>query len=373
MQTRFHTLPASAGTARQLRSLHFGCGLPGPKTYIQAALHADEVPALLVAHHLLAQLSALEAAGQIQGQVVLVPMANPIGLAQELQGSHFGRFDFGSGLNFNRNFRHFTPALIPRLEGRLGADAASNVALVRAQSLALLAPPEGTVETEAQALKRLLQTLAVDADTVLDLHCDNQAVMHVYCGTPLAEPTRALATRLGAQALLSCRESGDDPFDESLSRHWWELAEHFGARFPIPTACLSTTVELRGETQVDDALAGHDASAIIDFLRDRGQIAGTPAPLPEALCEVTPLEAVQPLHAPHAGVLIFHKAPGDVVQAGELVLEVLDPHTDERTPVHAKTSGLLFARVSRRWAGTGMRLAKIAGTQPLRSGKLLSM
>ena len=72
MQTRFHDLPAaSTGTSRRLRSLHFGRGENGRKAYLQAALHADEVPPLLAAQALIARLSALEATDSIAGEVVL--------------------------------------------------------------------------------------------------------------------------------------------------------------------------------------------------------------------------------------------------------------------------------------------------------------
>ena len=59
--------------------------------------------------------------------------------------------------------------------------------------------------------------MAMDAAIVLDRHCDTQAVLPVYAGTPLAEATLPLAAYLGAQALLVCKVLGDDPFDESVS------------------------------------------------------------------------------------------------------------------------------------------------------------
>jgi hypothetical protein len=375
MRTLLHTLPAlSAGTTRQLRSLHFGAGRSGRKAYLQASLHADEVPAMLVAQHLRRRLGELEAAGLIEGEVLLVPMANPIGLSQDLQGSAFGRFDLSTGQNFNRGYRHLTAALLPRIEPRLGADAAANTALIRAEALALLA--DWQPQTETEALKRLLQTLAMDADLVLDLHCDHQAVLHLYAGTPLAAPAQDLARLLGAQALLLARVSGDDPFDETLSRIWWELAEQLAGRFPIEPACFAATVELRGETEVAHELAARDAEALLAFLQQQGHLGGPllrPAPAASAACAATPLEGVEPLSAPHSGILVFAKAPGDQVTAGELVAELIDPLTDAVTPLHASVSGLLFARVARRWASRGMRVAKIAGARAYRSGKLLSM
>jgi uncharacterized protein len=371
MQTHIHELPAaSAGTQRHVRSLHFGSGASGRKAYLQASLHADEVPPMLVAQALIERLSALEAAGAIAGEIVLVPMANPIGLAQDVQGSAFGRFDLGTGVNFNRQFKHLTAALIPLVEPRLGSDAAANTHSIRAACLQLL--KDWRPSSEAEALKRLLQTLAMDADLVLDLHCDNQAVMHVYTGTPQTAALRPLAGYLGAQALLFSEVSGDDPFDESISRIWWELAAHFEGRFPIEhNACLAATVELRGETEVTHELAEHDADGLLAYLRHLGHVDGL-APPPPAGCEPTPLEGVEPVTAPASGIVVFAKAPGDWVEAGELVAELIDPLTDERTPLHARASGRCFARSARRFATRGMRLAKIAGATAYRSGKLLS-
>jgi len=208
---------------------------------------------------------------------------------------------------------------------------------------------------------------------VLDLHCDNQAVLHLYTGTPLAAQAAPLASCLGAQALLTCTSSGDDPFDETVARVWWELAAHFKGRFPIAQACFAATVELRGEAEVEHGLAARDAGALIEWLRYEGLIDGRAAPLPSPLCEATPLEGVEPVTAPHSGLLVFLKAPGDAVQAGEPIAELLDPLTDQTTPLLAGVTGTLFARVARRYASRGMRVAKIAGKQAYRSGKLLSL
>ncbi|MFY7866729.1 succinylglutamate desuccinylase/aspartoacylase family protein [Roseateles sp.] len=382
MRTKLHALqPASAPIQRQLRSLHFGRASSGRKAYIQASLHADEVPPMLVAQHLITMLRQIDAAGLIEGEIVLVPMANPIGLSQEMQGSLCGRFDLATGINFNRHYQHLSAALIPLLEPVLSADPVHNTVRVREASLSLLNERAASPTlTETERLKLTLQILATDADLVLDLHCDTQAVMHVYTGTPLAEAARPLAQLLGAQALLVALDSGDQPFDETVSRSWWELAAHFGPERPIPLACFAATVELRGEQQVDDGLARDDALALLQFLRLKGHLAEGPAlPLPaldlasRPLCEPTPLEGVEPMVAPHHGILLFFKSPGDEVSAGEKVAEVVDPLTDQRTPLCARFAGRLFARVSRRYVSAGMRVCKVAGQQAFRSGKLLSL
>ena len=48
------------GSERQLHSFHYGPEQPQGKVYIQAALHADELPGMLVAWHLKQRLTELE-------------------------------------------------------------------------------------------------------------------------------------------------------------------------------------------------------------------------------------------------------------------------------------------------------------------------
>src|SRR5215470_9576609 len=93
------------GTTWRLPVFRFtGQGSDAPKVYIQAALHAGELPGTALLHFLLPQLSQADAAGAILGDITVVPHANPIGLAQWHFGSMEGRFDLASRTNFNRDF-----------------------------------------------------------------------------------------------------------------------------------------------------------------------------------------------------------------------------------------------------------------------------
>jgi uncharacterized protein len=259
-------------------------------------------------------------------------------------------------------------AVAGALQGRLGRDAQANVALVRAalrDAVAAL-PAQHPVED----LKLQLLRLAVDADIVLDLHCDGQAVLHLYGLTPQAELCAELGALLGAQAILLATESGDGPFDEACSRPWFVVAQS-QPQAELPLACFSSTVELRGGADTDHALAQQDADAIIEFLRRRGLLAGTPQPLPAPRCQPTPLAGSEAVVAPHSGVVVFHQRPGEHVEAGALVADLVDLEDGEITPLRAQSSGVLYARVATRWATPGQRLAKIAGTSLARTGKLL--
>jgi predicted deacylase len=371
MHAQTHAIATEPGIAvYQLSSFHYGTAGSAKKVYIQAALHADEVPAMLVAHFLRRELDRLELEGRVRGEIILVPAANPVGLSQVVHGMPFGRFDLGTGVNFNRDFQHVAEALKQSLEGRLGADAAANVAAIRSEARAVIArwEPLDPVAT----LKKTLLSMAIDADIVLDLHCDNEAVLHLYTGSALAEQVKPLAALLGARALLLSDASGGAPFDEACSRLWWDLAAHFGPSAPIPPACAAVTVELRGEMDVRYDYAEQDAQALLQYLAREGVLDIPVMPLPEALCAPTPLAGVEPLHAPQSGVLVFRKARGEQVMAGEAVADIVNPVTGNTATVHASRDGLLFASTAHRHLLRGMHICKIAGPTPFRSGSLLS-
>ncbi|WP_352707301.1 succinylglutamate desuccinylase/aspartoacylase family protein [Mesorhizobium sp. M0195] len=70
-------------------------------------LHADELPGMVILSHLVRLLQERES--EPNGEIIIVPCANPIGLSQRVQGYHAGRSDLGLGGNFNRNFPNLPP------------------------------------------------------------------------------------------------------------------------------------------------------------------------------------------------------------------------------------------------------------------------
>ena len=365
----------SPGTYRHVKILRYGQPGAAPKAYLQASLHADELPGMIAAHHLADLLDAAEAAGQILGEIVLVPVANPIGLAQVIDGVHLGRYDLTSGENFNRSFPDLAAIAAGRLAGKLGQDARQNVQTIRAVLVALL--DEQQPLTELASLRRLLMREAIDADYVLDLHCDNDALLHLYLGEARWPDGADLSADLGSHATLLAASSGGTPFDETFSNLWAELRQRLGGATPIPDACLAGTVEFRGQGDVSDELGARDAAALLRFLQRRGLVAGDPGPLPAALCDGTPLSGVDALRAPVGGMVVYKVGLGEHVTAGQVVAEIIDPLAEDpaavRTPVKTIADGLFFARKIERLVRPGQAIGKIAGATPLptRTGALL--
>ncbi len=374
MQRLDHSLLSpSLGSHKTLTSFHFGAPGRGPKVYIQASLHAEELPGMLVAHHLRALLEAADAAGDVLGEVVLVPVSNPIGLAQRVDHKPMGRFDLDTSENFNRHYPDLAKAVWPVVQEALGADGVSNMATVRraiGQHLQDWKP-----DTELQSLRHRLLSLSFDADYVLDLHCDCESVMHFYTEEACWPQFEPLTRFLQCQAVLLAKNSGSGPFDECLSGVWWRLADNLAAAgntAPLPQGCCSTTIELRGETDVSHALAHADAQALLSYLQHLQVLACAEAPaVPPTLCHATPLAGSETLYAPSAGVVVFAAEVGQILQAGDLVAEVIDPIANHSHPVRAGVAGPLYARIRDRYVTAGGELGKIAGSVAFKTGELL--
>ncbi|SAK47029.1 succinylglutamate desuccinylase/aspartoacylase family protein [Caballeronia ptereochthonis] len=372
MQAYSHPLVgASLGTGRAITSYRFGPddGDASPKVYIQASLHADELPGMVVAWYLKRRFAELEAAGRLAARIVLVPLANPAGLNQHWFGAQMGRFEMHSGQDFNRRFPELGPELAMRLKKHLTDDETHNARLIRAALREALTARQPASELASQRIE--LMKLACDADLVIDLHCDWEAVAHLYT-TPEAWPAiEPLARYLGSEAQLLADVSGGEPFDEACASAWRYLRGAFGDRHPIPPGVMPVTLELRGVRDVSHETASRDAQAIVDYLTHAGMIAGEAPEPPPLRHPATPLAGCEYVHAPLSGVILHRRGIGETVRAGETIAEVLDPLEDRLAPLVAQTGGVLYARHWTRFATAGMLVARIAGEGAARTGELL--
>ena len=354
------------GTRREHVVCRFGAAGARPKAFIQASTHADELAAILCADHLRRLLEEADAAGRIRGEVVLVPAANPAGLAQVALGHHVGRYHLPSGRNFNRAWPDGTPEVMARRQ-EFGADAAENGRRVREIVGRWLEGREARGEDAAHKL--FLMKLAHDADLVLDLHTDLDSELHLYIDPDHWPGLADLAGLLDARVVMLARHSGGAPFEESVAAPFIALREA-GVAVDLP---VTVTVELRGRQDVSDELAARDAAALFDFLVLRGVISGE-ASAPAFSGVAAPLEATAHVFAPEGGVIVYRRELGARVEAGEVIAEILDPFTGRRVPARTPASGRLFTRNLSRLAQAGDSIAKVQGETPLsdrRKGALM--
>jgi len=367
---RTETVPLSGpspGTTRTLTRHHWGQDGDRPKVYLQGGLHADEMPGPLALYHLMQLLDEAEAEGRIAGHVVVVPLANPIGLSEWLLHKPVGRRDLEGAHNFNRGYPDLAALAGDGLEGQLGPDPAANVATIRAAFGKALAGMK--IETEVDELRIRLMEATHDADIVLDLHCDHRAVMHFYASTARPEITDLLGRCTGSVLALIEDNSGGNAFDEAHTAPWRALQARFGDRVPSP--CFSTTLEYRGQNDVSDATASGDAEGLMAFLAGVGALTHGPAP-GYGPAEEMPLAGAVEFMAPMGGIVSWVTQPGDRVIEGQVLGHVTDAAARRRVDIPAPTTGLLFRQELWTSCLKGQGLCHVAGLEIRRQGDLLS-
>jgi predicted deacylase len=308
-----------------------------PKAYLQAALHAGELPGTVAIDALMPQLRKAEAEGRIRGALTIVPHANPVGRAQYHFGSVQGRFHLGTRTNFNRDF--------PLLEK---PDASP------------LQAKGGTID---ERLKHRLLNLSMGHEIVLDLHCDDEGVAYLYVPKALWPAMEDCAAAMGVAAVILWEGSSGASFDEASLHPYLQM--------PAEEAALErrvvTTVEYRGLLDVDRALAQSDADGLYRLLVARGVIEDRALPRVGSFTGLTaPIENIEMVTAPRAGAILFDVAPGDRVKKGDRLATIVHASGEEdgSTEVLAPQAGYILTRVVRRSTYAGDDLVKLVGDAP---------
>ena len=348
-----------------------------PKIYLQAGLHADEQPGTLILHYLLEMLEKADKLGQLNAEFFVFPMVNPIGMAQIHHHHHNGRFDFSTGINFNRNWPDLANCIIgenKEIIGNFTQDIKGNK-----NSIISAVTTWASNQKPITALERLrleIIKIAVNCDVVFDLHCDIQAVNHIYIAPQLMPEYQDLADWMGSKVTLTAENSGGGSFDEVWSRLWIDV-QRLCPDKPIPKPVLSATLEYRGLIDVDELLNRKDAENLMGFFICRGFVDSKtemfPLPTPKAL----PFNATEIVKSQVSGLVCYTVQLGQKVTKGELIATILlldGPDAFRtRVPIYAGTSGLIFSMILQKYTWKGETIAKIAGSKALpgRTGVLL--
>ena len=365
----------SPGRSTELNYFRIGPPRAEKKVYLQAALHADEQPGILILHHLLQLLRDADGAGELNAQFVLFPMVNPLGMGDIEFGQHQGRYNRVSGVNHNRDWPVLYDAAGAELAEKLGADAAENIRLIRnALREWAAALPQVTAFEQWQ---QCLISEACDADYVFDVHCDDDALVHIFSVPQQAQNMQQLADWTGAAATMLAEDSGGGSFDEVWPEVWLRLAGECPGK-PVPLSVVSCTLEYRGQHDTFDNLNRQDALNLYGYFQQQGLIGGSPRGQKAASPAPTDLRATEYLRAPHAGLLAYCVELGDRVEKGDRIADLIQLDGEgafvSRTPLLAGTSGQVISRKVTKYVWANANVSKIAGSEILesRTGNLLS-
>ncbi len=251
------------GRETALNYYHVGPGDAEKKVYLQAAMHADEQPGILVLHHLLSALKRADQENRLLAQFVVFPMVNPLGMANIAYRQHQGRYDSVSGINHNRGWPDLYQAIRNEVNGVLTDDLNQNRHIIRTLVKQWLDSQSPISALQKQ--RHFIMQAAFDADYVFDLHCDNDSLLHIFTLPQLMPELQSLADWTGAAATLTAEDSGGGSFDEMWSTLWVKI-KNAHPQAPLPD-CYSVTLEYRGQFDTFDEMNQDDAERLLCYFQ----------------------------------------------------------------------------------------------------------
>ena len=307
----------------------------GRSAYIQANIHGAEVQGNAVIYHLLNYF----AQNPPSGDITLVPFANPFANTQKGGEHTLGRHDPTTGQNWNR---HYIDLVCKNKQDRKFAEqidlelfAKNHINLPweeiqdlfrqtlrkALQSYRIRKSNEGLNPAEQVLLP--LQELALEADSVLDLHTSPVGTHYAYA----PEYAAASACHLQVPYLLLIPNQFNGALDEGAFSPWWRLHEELIIRgyANIPIDFESFTLEYGNQGELDLESAQKEAHGILSYLTHRGTVTSFEA-LPPVDCIACLLENYLTVYSKGGGLVDYHATPGQQVKKEERIATILNLH-----------------------------------------------
>jgi len=295
-----------------------------PSVYIQANMHGAEVQGNAVIFQLLELLKNT----QINGNITLVPYANPVGCNHKNGEYTLGRFDPITGMNWNRMY-HFDAGMIkPFVRESIGKGDAvieENFKKLMIDTIEQKLDHNIFGLTTGQRIAYQLQRLAHQADYVLDLHTGPISSKHLYC----PEYAKASAKYFDIPHTLLIPNTFDGALDEATFCPWWYLQEAFaelGIEFSISSKTLnkeSFTVELGSQEQIDLDVALEDAMSIMNYLEYKNVIEAPQFQPKDMVRYACYLKNYKAFYSPMGGMVDYLAEFGEPLPAGEPLARIL--------------------------------------------------
>lgn len=199
----------------------------GKKVYIQANLHGAEIVGNAVIYQLIEFFKTLDDS-QIEGEIWLVPVCNPVGVNQRTHFFATGRFNPYDGQNWNRifwdyekenpNLEIFAQSQIEFSEKIIRENYLQEIQKSFATKKELIGKSRGI--SYSKKYSYILQSLCLDANYILDIHSASiESLDYLYCFETREKSAEYL---LFDYAVLLNKYDGD-AFDEAFLKPWLAL------------------------------------------------------------------------------------------------------------------------------------------------------
>ncbi|MDY7023946.1 MAG: succinylglutamate desuccinylase/aspartoacylase family protein [Cyanobacteriota bacterium] len=344
----------ASGDHLTLQVYKFKGSKPGKKAYIQSNLHGAEISGNAVIHQLISVLIALEET-QLQGEIWLVPVCNPLGVNQRAHHFSSGRYNPYDGKDWNRIFWDYEKTDVDLAEFARSQQNLSVAEIQQNYRQKILKH----FQTLTQAIhspshvpypeyyRSILQSLCLDADYVIDLHSStDQAIDYLYCFHSREESAKAFLLDYG----ILMNDYDGDAFDEAFLKPWLALEKQLSAlgktvQFDIE----SWTLELGSGMEMNPESVHKGVQGIQNYLASKHLLIIDEYPLSET--STHPLQLIlksniKRYYAPTGGMIQNRVQLGSFVKTGELLYQILNFNKTENLPqvieVKAESDGMIF-------------------------------
>ena len=323
-------------------------GTSGKKAYIQANLHGAEIVGNGVIQQLIKFLRTLDPS-QLQGEIWLVPVCNPLGVNQR---SHFfstGRFNSYDGKNWNRIFwdyeseadlTEFAQSQLNNSPQEIRQNYLAEIQQAWTEELDRIAQPSSV--PISRQYRYQLQSLCLDADYVIDIHSSsNQALDYTF---GFKERTASMKYLLLEYGILMDEYDGD-AFDEAFLKPWLALEKELASLGrKIEFDIEAWTLELGGGMTMNPDSIARGVAGIKNYLAHKKIL---------SLSQVTTTEItlvsksnIHSYYAPTGGTIQSRLPLKTKVNSGDRIYQLLSFNKQGTLPeifdICAETSGIVF-------------------------------
>ena len=323
---------------------------PGKKVYIQANLHGAEIVGNAVIHQLIEFLSTLDKE-QITGEILLVPVCNPLGVNQRAHFFSTGRFNSYDGKNWNRIFWDYEKQCTDLLDfARSQIDNEIEVIIQNYRQKIYTAWQQELSKIKqaksapiSKQYRYQLQSLCLDADYVIDIHSSsNQAIDYTFCFPEKLDNAKYLLVDYG----IMMNEYYGDAFDEAFLKPWLALETQLSKLGKnIKFDLESWTLELGGGMTMNSDSIATGFRGIKNYLNHK-QVLQLAEPAIAHPITLIKKDKINSYYAPTGGMIQSRLALGTKVNAGDKIYQLLSFNKQQELPelidIHSETDGLVF-------------------------------
>ena len=311
----------ASGRNMQVPIYRFKGKQQGPKVYIQSSIHGAEVQGNVVIYHLLQWLKRLP----IRGEIILVPNCNPVGTNIKAGEYTLGRFDPVNGTNWNRGY-HYDRDSVLTFARTVSAEESIESIKNRFRQV-LQNGLRRKQDTDwglglANQLNLRLQSLAADADIVLDLHNGPVSTRHIY----VPEYAEASARFFNIPHTIFIPNVFAGALDEATFCPWWTLSESLLKKHnrEFDFGVEAFTVEMGSQEVVNFEEGEEDAQGILSYLSHKSVLIDSDIQPKTMLRYATKLKDYKTLFTQTGGIVEYCASPGKSIRQGECLAKVLN-------------------------------------------------